>query len=54
MFVNLERKCSDVIILYETFHGRRWPNFNSRKVCEINYGDIQGREQLKEHFMRNR
>ena len=35
---------------YQTFHGSKWPVFNSEKVCEISYARIQGLELCDEHF----
>lgn len=36
--------------LVEDFHGKRWPKFNSEKVCAISYGRIQGKLSLIQHF----
>ena len=36
--------------LVEEFHGRRWPKFNSEKVCRIAYARIQGKAALVQHF----
>lgn len=36
--------------LVEDFHGKRWPKFNSEKVCAIAYGRIQGKLSLVQHF----
>ena len=36
--------------LVEEFHGRRWPKFNSEKVCRIAYARIQGKNALVQHF----
>lgn len=36
--------------LVEEFHGRRWPKFNSEKICHISYARIQGRNALIQHF----
>lgn len=36
--------------LYEEFHNKRWDEFNSKKVCEIKYARVQGRDNLIEHF----
>lgn len=33
-----------------TFHGSKWPIFNSDKVCEISYARIQGLTACNEHF----
>ncbi|EOD31318.1 hypothetical protein EMIHUDRAFT_69499 [Emiliania huxleyi CCMP1516] len=35
---------------YREFHRRKWERFNSDKVCEINYGRIQGKRALIAHF----
>lgn len=35
---------------YKAFHGKRWNDFNSKKVCEVKYGRVQGRDALVEHF----
>lgn len=37
-------------ILYDKFHNKRWDEHNSRKVCEITYGRVQGRDNLIDHF----
>lgn len=36
--------------VYRHFHGRRWDEFNSKKVCEITYARVQGRDALVQHF----
>jgi protein phosphatase 1 regulatory subunit 42 len=36
--------------LVEEFDGRRWPKFNSEKVCRIAYARIQGKAALVQHF----
>jgi protein phosphatase 1 regulatory subunit 42 len=36
--------------LVEEFHGRRWPKFNSEKICKISYARIQGKNSLIQHF----
>lgn len=36
--------------LVEEFHGKKWPKFNSEKVCAISYGRIQGKSALVAHF----
>ena len=35
---------------YLTFNGRKWPVFNSDKVCKISYARIQGLGACTEHF----
>lgn len=32
-----------IIPLVEEFHGKKWPKFNSEKICHIAYGRIQVR-----------
>ena len=39
---------------YDTFHDRKWPDFNSRKVCAVTYARVQGRESLIQHFKNSR
>ena len=39
---------------YDTFHNRKWPDFNSRKVCAVTYARVQGRESLIQHFRNSR
>ncbi|XP_055810415.1 protein terminal ear1 homolog isoform X2 [Solanum dulcamara] len=36
--------------LYKAFHLQNWEVFNSRKICQVTYGRLQGIEALKEHF----
>ena len=36
--------------LVEEFHGRRWPKFNSEKICRVAYARIQGKDALVQHF----
>eukprot|EP00889_Picochlorum_renovo_P007491 jgi/Picre1/34521/NNA_001989.t1 len=36
--------------LYDTFHKKRWDEYNSKKVCEIKYARVQGRDNLINHF----
>ena len=40
----------DAVKAYKYFHQRRWDEFNSKKVCEITYGRVQGRDALVQHF----
>ncbi|MCO5554589.1 hypothetical protein L7F22_008120 [Adiantum nelumboides] len=40
--------------LHKAFHGRQWDEFNSRKICEVSYARLQGREALEEHFKNSR
>lgn len=36
--------------LYRAFHTHRWEEYNSKKVCEVTYARVQGRDALVEHF----
>lgn len=49
MFVDFVSS-KDAARLYKEFHGKRWDEFNSKKVCEVTYGRVQGRDALVEHF----
>jgi hypothetical protein len=40
----------DVGRLYEQFHAKRWPRFNSEKICHVCYARLQGAPQLLSHF----
>jgi len=31
-----------VIRIYNEFNGIKWPDYNSKKICEIKYAKIQG------------
>lgn len=48
-FINMTTPLA-IPALVEEFHGRRWPKFNSEKVCQISYGRIQGKLSLIQHF----
>ena len=48
-FVNFVRS-SDALGFYEEFHKKKWSDFNSKKVCEITYARVQGKQALAEHF----
>ena len=34
----------------EDFHMKKWPRFNSDKICKIQYARIQGKKQCEKHF----
>eukprot|EP00850_Spirogloea_muscicola_P013930 SM000097S24783 [mRNA] locus=s97:214572:218446:+ [translate_table: standard] len=40
--------------LYRAFHSQQWEAFNSRKVCQVTYARVQGRQALEEHFRNSR
>jgi hypothetical protein len=48
-FINMTSPLA-IPALVEEFHGKRWPKFNSEKVCQIAYGRIQGKLSLIQHF----
>lgn len=48
-FINMTTHLA-IPALVEDFHGKRWPKFNSEKVCQIAYGRIQGKMALVQHF----
>jgi len=39
-----------IVSLYERMNAKKWPKFNSDKICQIAYGRIQGKKSLIEHF----
>lgn len=39
-----------MVEFYFEFQGKRWPHYNSDKVCDIRYGRIQGLKNLMQHF----
>jgi hypothetical protein len=40
----------DIIYFYYRFNGKKWPNTNSIKICEIIYSKIQGNTKIIKHF----
>lgn len=36
-----------IIPFVEELHGKKWPKFNSEKICHIAYGRIQVRERAQ-------
>ena len=52
-FVNF--KCAkQTAVFYKEFHKQRWKEFNSRKVCEVTYARVQGKEAMVDHFKNSR
>jgi len=49
LFINFPSS-QDAARLYLEYHGKRWDEFNSKKVCEVTYGRVQGRDALVQHF----
>lgn len=35
---------------YVQFHNKKWPMFNSEKICHLSYARLQGRQQCEDHF----
>jgi hypothetical protein len=44
----------DIILFFQRWNGRRWPQFSSRKRCELAFARIQGKNALVEHFQHSR
>ena len=36
--------------IYKAFHNKRWDECVSRKVCQVTYARVQGRDNLVQHF----
>jgi len=52
-FVNF--KCAkQTAAFYKEFHKQKWEEFNSRKVCEVTYARVQGKDAMVEHFKNSR
>jgi len=39
-----------ILDFYRDYNGKGWPNYNSEKICDLKYGRIQGKAELKRHF----
>lgn len=52
-FVNF-KNAATTAQFYKEFHSKSWEEFNSKKVCEITYARVQGRNALIEHFRNSR
>ena len=48
-FVNFKTS-EAALAFFREFHKKRWSDFNSKKVCEITYARVQGKDALVEHF----
>lgn len=35
---------------YNRFQGKKWPRFNSEKICELRYARLQDEDELRNHF----
>ena len=38
-----------MLLFYEFFYNKRWIFYESKKVCELNYANFQGIEEIKKH-----
>jgi len=38
-----------VLLFYEVFHGKCWSFFESKKICELNFANFQGINEIKKH-----
>lgn len=52
-FVNF-KDAATTAEFYKELHSKSWEEFNSKKVCEITYARVQGRNALIEHFRNSR
>ena len=64
--IDLQNKCNlgyaflnfieltDLKSFFEIFHSKKWPIFNSEKICQITYARLQGREECEKHFSESR
>jgi hypothetical protein len=48
-FVNFV-DASSTVDCFNAFNSKRWNDFNSKKVCEVKYARVQGKDALVEHF----
>ena len=39
-----------ILDFYFEFNDKKWPKYKSEKICEIKYGRIQGKKNLRHHF----
>lgn len=39
-----------ILPFYEIFNDKKWPRFNSDKICQLSYAKFQGKEELLAHF----
>ena len=38
-----------ILLFYEKFQGKSWNKFESKKICELNFANFQGIEEIKKH-----
>ena len=48
-FINF-KELKHIEPFYKKFNGKKWPIFNSEKVCSIKYARIQGKNECSKHF----
>lgn len=41
-----------ILLFYDKFEGKPWNLFESKKICELNYGRFQGINEIKRHSIR--
>jgi hypothetical protein len=49
-FINFIVPGEDILKFYHEFHGQKWRNFNSEKICSITYARIQGKAAMITRF----
>jgi hypothetical protein len=47
-FLNL-KSSYHVLLFYELFNNKCWMFYDSKKICELNYANFQGIEEIKKH-----
>ena len=47
-FLNLKSPYH-VLLFYEEFQNKSWMFFDSKKICELNYANFQGIDEIKKH-----
>lgn len=46
--------CRSIVSFYKRVKGMKWDNFNTSKVCDLTYANVQGREALVRKFRNSR
>jgi hypothetical protein len=41
-----------ILLFYEKFEGRTWYNYDSKKICELNYARFQGLKEINDNAKR--
>ena len=47
-FLNLTKPLH-MLLFYDLFYNKSWQFYESKKVCELNYANFQGVEEIKKH-----